>query len=152
MRFHLGAPRFVAGVIAAVSTITLGAAPVSAGTSGTLNVEADEFFFTLSDSTLDPGKYELNFTNNGEIPHEFAVLKLADGFENITIEDLKLAADEQNDAIVDRWAGGAFALPGESDIGKLKLKEQGVYAYFCFIGSPENPHYASGMIGKFTVG
>ena len=152
--------RFVGGVALATAAFTLAAGPVAAGTDGTVSVTAvdtgtGQFAFQGAPTTLDAGKYEVGLTNTSFAPHEFVVFKLAEEHEDITLTQLAAAADANDDSVVDKFAGAVFAPPGSSDIGKLKVKQSGTYAYFCFIrpegGPPSSAHYNRGLIGKFAV-
>lgn len=155
MQFRRGLTRLVSVAAVTAGAVSLTAAPVGAATAGTLTVTAVDFQFGGVGTTFEAGKYKMTFTNNGTAPHEIVVFKLAPDFEYFGPSDVVAAVNASQFNIVDRFAGAAFASPGDSDKGILKLRAPGVYAYLCFVGfspeAPEDAHFNKGMVGTFAV-
>ncbi len=136
-----------------IKTLTVEQSQVSVGepTAG-MNVHLKDFAFDLPDS-LPAGPVTIKVINDGPEPHEFNILKLADG---------KTAAD-----VMQFLSGAAGGPPPFTPVGgmngldmglwgyaELNL-EPGTYAAICNIPSPKaegHPHFTLGMIKQFTVG
>ena len=117
------------------------------GAEVTVEVTMLDFAFDLSQDTV-PADALVAFTlpNEGQYPHEFAVVRLPEG---ITVEDV--LADPALEEQV-QFIGGAFAEPG--DVGHFGLEglEPGTYTAVCFVDVPEGiPHVMRGMVAEFTV-
>ena len=117
------------------------------GAEVTVEVTMLDFAFDLSQDTV-PADALVAFTlpNEGQYPHEFAVVRLPEG---INVEDV-LADPALEEQI--QFIGGAFAEPG--DVGHFGLEglEPGTYTAVCFVDVPEGiPHVMRGMVAEFTV-
>jgi hypothetical protein len=117
------------------------------GAQVTIEVTMLDFAFDLSQESLPAGAL-IAFTlpNEGQYPHEFAVVRLPEG---ITVEQV-LADPSLEDQI--QFIGGAFAEPGDIGYFGLEGLEPGTYTAVCFVDVPEGiPHVMRGMVAEFTV-
>jgi hypothetical protein len=117
------------------------------GAQVTVEVTMLDFAFDLSQESLPAGTL-IAFTlpNEGQYPHEFAVVRLPEG---ITVEQV-LADPSLEDQI--QFIGGAFAEPGDIGYFGLEGLEPGTYTAVCFVDVPEGvPHVMRGMVAEFTV-
>ncbi|HEX2280644.1 MAG TPA: hypothetical protein VHG52_02665 [Thermomicrobiales bacterium] len=117
------------------------------GAEVTVEVTMLDFAFDLSQDTV-PADALVAFTlpNEGQYPHEFAVVRLPEG---ITVEQVfeDPALEEQI-----QFIGGAFAEPGEVGYFGLEGLEPGTYTAVCFVDVPDGiPHVMRGMVAEFTV-
>jgi hypothetical protein len=113
----------------------------------TVEVTMLDFAFDLSQDTV-PADSLVAFTlpNDGQYPHEFAVVRLPEG---ITVEQVleDPALEEQI-----QFIGGAFAEPGEVGYFGLEGLEPGTYTAVCFVDVPDGiPHVMRGMVAEFSV-
>lgn len=154
-------------LIAATAVLAMaGAAPVlpagaESKSDGVLDVVAQNYFFEgdLSDTTVEPGRYSLNFSNptTADKPelHEIVVFLLRDG---------QSLDDAFNDIGKVKFIGHAFAPDGGTSTGRLKLDKEGRYGIACFLpvnsdtadegddGPPHAFNFGGGrMIGEFFV-
>ena len=117
------------------------------GAEVTVEVTMLDFAFDLSQDTV-PANALVAFTlpNEGQYPHEFAVVRLPEG---ITVEQV-LADPALEEQI--QFFGGAFAEPGQVGQFGLEGLEPGTYTAVCFVDVPEGiPHVMRGMVAEFTV-
>jgi hypothetical protein len=117
------------------------------GAEVTVEVTMLDFAFDLSQDTV-PADALVAFTlpNEGQYPHEFAVVRLPEG---LTVE--QVLADPALEEQV-QFVGGAFAEPGEVGYFGLEGLEPGTYTAVCFVDVPEGiPHVMRGMVTEFTV-
>jgi uncharacterized cupredoxin-like copper-binding protein len=118
-----------------------------AGAEMTIDVAMLDYAFEMSEDTF-PGNtlVSFNLTNEGEYPHEFAVVQLPDGVTiDQVLEDPSLQEQIQ-------FLGGAFAEPGGTGYLTLTGLEPGTYTAVCFVDVPEGvPHVVRGMVAEFTV-
>jgi hypothetical protein len=117
------------------------------GAEVTVEVTMLDFAFDLSQDTV-PADALVAFTlpNEGQYPHEFAVVRLPEG---ITVEQVL-----ENPALEEQiqFIGGAFAEPGEVGQFALEGLEPGTYTAVCFVDVPDGiPHVMRGMVADFTV-
>jgi uncharacterized cupredoxin-like copper-binding protein len=117
------------------------------GAEVTVEVTMLDFAFDLSQDTV-PADALVAFTlpNEGQYPHEFAVVRLPEG---ITVDQVleDPALEEQI-----QFIGGAFAEPGEVGQFALEGLEPGTYTAVCFVDVPDGiPHVMRGMVAEFTV-
>jgi uncharacterized cupredoxin-like copper-binding protein len=117
------------------------------GAEVTVEVTMLDFAFDLSQDTVPAGAL-VSFTlpNEGQYPHEFAVVRLPEG---ITVEQVleDPALEEQI-----QFIGGAFSEPGDVGYFGLEGLEPGTYTAVCFVDVPDGvPHVMRGMAAEFTV-
>lgn len=103
--------------------------------------------FDLSQDTVPAGA-PIAFTlpNQGQYPHEFAVVRLPDG---IAIEQIceYPSLEEQI-----QFIGGAYAEPGDTAYLGLENLEPGADTAVCLVDIPDGiPHVMRGMIAELTV-
>ncbi len=106
-----------------------------------------DFAFNLSQDTFPAGTLvAFTLPNEGQYPHEFAVVRLPEG---ITVEQV-LSDPSLEDQI--QFLGGIFAEPGETAYLGLENLEPGTYTAVCFVDIPDGiPHVMRGMVAEFTV-
>jgi uncharacterized cupredoxin-like copper-binding protein len=106
-----------------------------------------DFAFDLSQDTVPAGELvAFTLPNEGQYPHEFAVVRLPEG---ISIE--QVFADPSLEEQI-QFIGGAYAEPGATAYLGLDNLEPGTYTAVCFVDIPEGiPHVMRGMIVEFTV-
>jgi uncharacterized cupredoxin-like copper-binding protein len=106
-----------------------------------------DFAFDLSQDTVPAGALiAFTLANEGQYPHEFAVVRLPEG---VTVEQI-LSDPSLEDQI--QFIGGAFAEPGDTAYLGLENLEPGIYTAVCFVDIPDGiPHVMRGMIAEFTV-
>lgn len=103
------------------------------------------------------GNQDAVLHNQTGAPHHIVFLRLsAHGVSELNgavdpLARLEQAADEQDDAFVDKFTGYVFAWPGEADSRLIRLNKPGTYAYFCFIGEGAGVHYKHGLIGTVEI-
>jgi plastocyanin len=117
------------------------------GADATVDVAMEDFAFNLSRESVPAGAF-VSFTigNNGQYPHEFAVVRLPEG---VTVD--QVLADPALEEQV-RFIGGVFAEPGEIAYLGLEGLEPGVYTVVCFVDEPEGvPHVVRGMVAEFVA-
>jgi uncharacterized cupredoxin-like copper-binding protein len=106
-----------------------------------------DFAFDLSQDTVPAGELiAFTLANEGQYPHEFAVVRLPAG---VALEDV-LSDPALEDQI--QFIGGAFAEPGDTAYLGLQDLEPGTYTAVCFVDIPDGiPHVMRGMIAEFNV-
>jgi uncharacterized cupredoxin-like copper-binding protein len=106
-----------------------------------------DFAFDLSQDSVPAGALvAFTLPNEGQYPHEFAVVRLPEG---VTVEQV-LEDPSLEDQI--QFLGGVFAEPGETAYLGLENLEPGAYTAVCFVDIPDGiPHVMRGMIAEFTV-
>ena len=117
------------------------------GADVTIEVSMDDFAFEMSETTVPAdATVAFNVANDGEYPHEFAIVRLPEG---MTVEQVL----EDPAAIENvQFIGGVFAEPGESAYFALQGLEPGTYTVVCFVDVPEGiPHVMRGMIAELIV-
>jgi hypothetical protein len=117
------------------------------GADVTIDVRLLDFAFDLSQQSVPAGAL-IGFTlsNEGEYPHELAVVRLPEG---LSVE--QVLADPSLEAHV-AFLGGAYAEPGGAGYFGLEGLEPGTYTAVCFVDVPEGvPHVMRGMVAEFTV-
>jgi hypothetical protein len=127
-----------------------GATGATAATDA-LTVVAVEYEFQVEGSA-EPGPAELVLVNEGEEPHELALMRLAEGR---TIEDVEALIEEGVPDEPPPWVtpvGGTFARPGRASDPLQADLEAGTYLFACFVTDDNGiPHAALGMIEEFEV-
>jgi uncharacterized cupredoxin-like copper-binding protein len=113
----------------------------------TIEAKLLDFAFDLSETSVPAGSVvAFTLPNEGEYPHELAVVRLPEG---ATVE--QVLSDPALEAEV-QFLGGAFAEPGETGYFALQNLEPGTYTAVCFVDVPEGvPHVMRGMVAEFTV-
>ncbi len=113
----------------------------------TVDVRLRDYSFEMSVTTVPAGAVvAFDLVNEGEYPHEFAVVFLPEG---VTVDDV-LADPALMDQI--QFIGGAFTEPGGTGSMALQNLEPGTYTAVCFVDVPEGvPHVMRGMVTEFTV-
>lgn len=121
------------------------------GAEGSTTVVATEYKFHV-DGTIAAGDTELVLQNDGEEPHELALMRLEQGR---TIEDVEALIEEGVPDEPPRWVtpvGGTFARPGRTSDPLRADLEAGTYLMACFVTSKDGtPHAALGMIEELEV-
>lgn len=119
--------------------------------SADLTVRLKDYAFELPE-TLPAGKMTIQVVNEGPEPHEFNLLRLADGK---TAEDVMQFLSAPNGPPPFMPVGGMNGLDvGLSGYAEVDL-QPGNYLAICNIPSPKaqgHPHSALGMIKQFSVG
>lgn len=143
-----GLPHLAKGMI--LTTTAEATAQTAAEPQAALEVTLRDFMFVMPES-LPAGPITIKVTNDGPEPHEFNILRLADGK---TAEDVTafLAAPDGPPPFVP--VGGMNGL----DVGATGYIEfdfaPGTYIAICNIPSPKaqgHPHFTLGMLQPFTV-
>ncbi len=117
------------------------------GAEVTVEVTMLDFAFDLSQDTV-PADALVAFTlpNEGQYPHEFAVVRLPEG---VTVEQV-LADPALEEQI--QFIGGVYAEPGDVAYFGLEGLEPGTYTAVCFVDVPEGiPHVMRGMVAEFAA-
>lgn len=117
------------------------------GADLTVEVAMLDYEFKMSTDTI-PADAVVAFSlvNDGQYPHEFAVVVLPEG---VTVDDVLT-----DPALIEQvqFIGGAFAEPGGTGSMALQDLEPGTYTAVCFVDVPEGvPHFVRGMVTEFTV-
>ena len=110
--------------------------------------ELVDFGFNLSETSLSTGApIAFNVTNNGQYPHELAVVQLPAG---ATIEQIPDDPALQQQL---RFVGAIFAEPGQQAPPLVLFDlEPGTYSVVCFVDMPDGvPHVMRGMVAEFTA-
>lgn len=114
----------------------------------TADAEMVDYGFNVSQTEFEAGR-PIAFTavNNGEYPHEIAVLQLPEG----TTMDQVMSDPALQEQVA--FYGATYAEPGQQALPLILLDlEPGTYTMICFVDVPEGvPHVARGMIAEFTV-
>lgn len=109
------------------------------GEDASTSIEATvtEFQFDPEAWTVPVGKeFSIDFTNGGELQHEWAVIKLG--------EDIESEAEFEEDKVLFE----VEALPsGESTTQSFTVDDAGTYQVICAIPT----HFDAGMEGRLTV-
>jgi len=149
MRFHAG--RAGSALAAMVATAALGGTGVAgAEKASPLDVEGFDFGFSGVPSTMEEGRYKLSLENTGAEPHVIVFLRLNEPGAALSDEQLLAAADAEDDSVIAEFGGDVFAKPGATKTRKAEFSP-GSWAYFCFVGNENGPHYRQGMWGRTTV-
>ncbi len=117
------------------------------GADVAVDVTLLDYSFELSQDTIPAGALvSFTISNEGQYPHEFAVVRLPEG---VTVDDA-MADPALAEAIV--FIGGAYAEAGAVTHVALTNLEPGNYTVVCFVDVPEGvPHVARGMVAELTV-
>ena len=143
-----GAPHVAKGMLGGFTVEGAAPAPIPLVD---LEVELKAFQFSVPD-TLPAGTHRMRVDNVGEEPHEFGVVRLAEG---TTIDDVRARFAGAPPSGPPPWtyAGGlGGSSPGFGGDLTLELTP-GAYALICQMPSPEfgKSHAALGMIQALTV-
>jgi hypothetical protein len=124
-------------------------------------ITASEFSFGTP-QTLQPGSYEIRFTNLGEEHHEAQLIQIDDDVDTSLADLLQLDESELLARVTPLT--GLFAAPGGSDRQILTLTDDGRYGIVCLVprGSTAAalesgtepagaPHFTEGMFVEFVV-
>jgi plastocyanin len=105
--------------------------------STSIEATASEFQFEPDSWTVPEGdEFTIDFTNDGTVEHEWAVLKLGDDI------------DDEADFAEDKVLFEVEAIPaGESTTEQFTVDEAGTYQVICAIET----HFDAGMEGSLTV-
>jgi len=117
------------------------------GADVTIDVVMRDYAFDMSQVTVPvDALVAFTLTNQGQFPHEFAVVRLPEG---VSVE--QVLSDPGLEEQV-QFIGGAFAEPGGTGYLALEGLEAGTYTAVCFVDVPEGvPHIVRGMVAEFTV-
>jgi len=107
------------------------------GASTSIEATASEFQFDPDSWAVPAGEeFTIDFTNGGEIEHEWAVMKLGDDI------------DDEADFAEEKVLFEVEAIPaGESTTQQFTVDEAGDYQVICAIET----HFDAGMEGTLTV-
>jgi len=114
----------------------------------TADVALVDYAFAISQTTFDAGApIAFNVTNEGEYPHQFALMRLPDG---VTAGQ---ALDDPSLLEGATYVGGTFAMPGQEAPPMVVVDlASGTYVAVCFVDMPEGvPHVARGMVAGITI-
>jgi len=100
---------------------------------GALDTTASEFEFSPSEWTVDAGEFDLEFTNDGSVDHEWVIMQ-----EPITAE-----TEFTEEGVLDEVETG----PGETVTATFTVDEAGEYQVICGLEG----HFDAGMAGTLTV-
>jgi plastocyanin len=126
--------------------------------TSTMDVQATEYEFDGVPEEVEAGIVAVNFSNEGEEFHEFAVARKKDDTEESFDELLEMEEDEA-EALIEQ-VGQAFSEPGSESKALLSLEKPGEYVAVCFVpvgSTPDNeeadgpPHFTQGMKVEFSV-
>jgi hypothetical protein len=119
--------------------------------TGEATVVAVEYDFQLP-GAFQPGMTEFVLENQGEEPHELALMRLEEGR---TLEDVEALIEEGVPEEPPPWitpVGGTFARPGRASDPFQANLEQGTYLVACFVTDEDGvPHAALGMLETIEV-
>lgn len=117
------------------------------GADVTIDVSMVDFAFEMSETTVPAeAMVAFNVANDGQYPHEFAIVRLPEG---MTVEQV-LDDPEAGENV--EFIGGVFAEPGDSAYFALQGLEPGTYTVVCFVDVPEGiPHVMRGMVAELVV-
>lgn len=101
--------------------------------SGGLEATATEFSFEPNDWTVDAGEFDLEFTNDGSVDHEWVIMN-----EPIASEE-----EFTEEGVLDEVETG----PGETVTATFTVDEAGEYQVICGLEG----HFDAGMEGTLTV-
>ena len=108
-----------------------------------VEVDASEYSYAMPDEVTG-GAVTFELSNTGQQPHEFAFVRLDEGK---TVDDLMSAFKQRKQP---KWAqdlAGVGVLSPQSTTSMARELEEGSYAFFCFLPSPDGqPHIAHGMV------
>lgn len=136
------------------ATDTTADAVTDGGAGNVLDVTAKEAGGRYSFETpteLEAGVVTINLTNEGQEPHQAALIRLDEGK---TAEDFVAGfAEEEGPAEWIHPEGGvAAADPGGGQSNITQELEEGAYLLVCEIPGPDGkPHAANGMVAELTV-
>jgi len=99
--------------------------------SGGLEATASEFQFEPDDWTVDAGEFDLEFTNDGSVDHEWV------------IEPIASEEEFTEEGVLDEVETG----PGETVTATFTVDEAGEYQVICGLEG----HFDAGMEGTLTV-
>jgi uncharacterized cupredoxin-like copper-binding protein len=144
-----GMPHFAKGMIMTTRVESAGST-AAAEPEAALTVTLRDFMFVMPDS-LPAGKTAIRVINEGPEPHEFNLLRLADGK---TVDDVTAYLAAPDGPPPFSPVGGMNGLDVGA-VGYIEFDlEPGTYVAICNIPSPKaegHPHFALGMIKSFTV-
>jgi plastocyanin len=101
--------------------------------SADIQATASEFQFEPNDWTVSAGDFDLEFTNDGSVDHEWVIMN-----EEISSED-----EFAEDKVLDEVETGA----GETVDATFTVDEAGTYQVICGLEG----HFDAGMEGTLTV-
>ena len=124
-----------------------------------VDVTAVDYAFDGVPQTLDAGLVTFVLTNDSEAGefHEISLVKLQDDAD-LSVEELVALPEEEAEALIESFGGGAFAPPMATSGTVIELTP-GRWVYACFIpvgsvGETEGtgpPHAVEGMVGELIV-
>ncbi len=144
-----GAPHFAKGMVKQLEvTAPAGEAAAAPATDGTVVLK--DFTFELP--AIAAGPMVLAIQNDGPQPHEFTILRLAEGK---TVDDaLAFFQPDSPPGPPPFTDAGGFQAIGPGGGGNVHVNlEAGNYFAICFVPDPATgqPHAALGMVSPFTV-
>ena len=149
-----GVPHIAKGMVAPLTVGSL-ASDQPSEPSADVEVSLADFAFNGAPSNLDAGETTFKVVNEGQEPHEMAILRL-DGITVDAAKEILMTPPGEAPAGPPPFndAGGFQAnMPGDSGWATVDL-EKGEYVLVCFVPSPANefaPHLALGMFSSITV-
>lgn len=131
----------VAAILAFVGVVL--AIPSSTAADATVAIGHGDFWITTSQPSVDAGNITFNIANQGEIIHEFKVVRSDLAPDSLPLIEEEFKVDESQ---VDVLAGTDIMQPGETRTLVLDLPP-GNYVLICNIAS----HYQAGSYTGFQV-
>ena len=121
----------------------------SGPTSGPISATVKEWDITLSSTNIKAGDVTFNIKNDGDVDHEFVVVKTDLAPDALPVTDTG-EVDEEG-AGIEAIGELEDILVGTTD-GTLTLTlPAGKYVAFCNVNADDNVHYQKGMHLAFTV-
>ncbi len=117
----------------AVSLLAVACGDDGDDATGGLEATATEFSFEPNDWTVDAGEFDLEFTNDGSVDHEWVIMN-----EPIASEE-----EFTEEGVLDEVETG----PGETVTATFEVDEAGEYQVICGLEG----HFDAGMEGTLTV-
>ncbi len=112
-------------------------------------VEAMEYGYDLPEE-IPAGTVTFRFTNAGEQPHEYGLVRLGEGQSAANLKNLLTEGKDFPKGTTDE-AGVPVLSPGLS-VGMTREVEAGTYAFYCYLPTPEGaPHVTEGMVATFEA-
>jgi hypothetical protein len=112
-------------------------------------IEATEYGYDLPEE-IPAGTITFRFTNAGEQPHEYGLVRLDEDQSGDGIKELLVSGEDFPKGTTDE-AGVPVLSPGLS-VGMTREFEAGTYAFYCYLPTPQGaPHVTEGMVATFEA-
>lgn len=144
-----GVPHFAKGMVKPV-TVTQGPTTTAEEPAADVTITEADFRFGLS-TPISAGTRTIRVVNEGALPHEVVVVKLAPG---ATVKDFAAAFEPGASGPPPGQPIGGIVGMDRGGSGFFRARfEAGRYGLLCFFPDPESgaPHFAKGMALDFTV-